>query len=210
MIQDSVYSAISLLEFQAILAFCLAEQLSKGKSNLLSELSNFPSETSDFVSAISSAFAKFTNGSFSGVGADWTGEKWIWKIPLQFDDDLLNAALKQWGYQVTVRILSAASIEPWLVMEVLPFFDKPDVETLGISTKPVTVPLVKLVQLQEAVKNSDENENFLYGYENFPEELFKYKIESDLQGFWKIDLLEMIYDFATSVGRSYISRINEQ
>jgi hypothetical protein len=89
-------------------------------------------------------------------------------------------------------------------------FDKPDVETLGISTKPVTVPLVKLFQLQEAVKDSDDNENFLYGYENFPEELLKYKIQTDLQGFWKIDLLEMIYDFATSVGRSYISRLNEQ
>jgi len=104
------------------------------------------------------------------------------------------------------------SREHWALVSYGSFtiFDKPDVETLGISTKPVTVPLVKLFQLQEAVKDSDDNENFLYGYENFPEELLKYKIQTDLQGFWKIDLLEMIYDFATSVGRSYISRLNEQ
>ena len=190
--QEKVPS-ISPLDFQAILSFCIAEQFSRTETRM------------------SSSISKIFSGESSHEGAEWTGEKWVWQTELIFTDEPFKSILKSWGLEVSVEISSSFTQEPQLLMSVMPYFEDPNLEKLeelGISSNPVQVPLLKLAQLQEALK--DVEDCALYGYGTIPKQLEEYEFDSEVLDFWAVDLPTMISDFARQVGKSYISKLNNQ
>lgn len=179
---ESVKPRIDNLEFQSILAFCLAEQFFRAETKI-------------------STVAKIFDRDRSYQGCDWN-KKWVWKLPWQWNDDPLESIVESWGFEVSVEFSANIASETQLFLKILPYFDDFEIDKIELAILPVRVHLLKFAQLQQLFNDYDDDEAtgiYLYGYGIIPNELTEYQKDSEVPEFWKVDLWQMLHQFSTEI-----------